>query len=237
MTHDERSKQAVRRSCLGIALARGLSVLGLATVVGCGLGGHSQDDMRQYALRSAPESEVEEPAKPSPPPVQPAERVAAVEKKPQPAAAPTPKTPAPPQPTPAAPPSASEAVSDTESPPKEPLAPEERAKRTVANLERIAAAFQKHLAEQDCYPARSIASDDEELLSWRVHLLPYLGYQHLYEQFRLDEPWNSRANYELLKKIPAVYQSPERFDDHTNYLALAGSASILTTSDPSASAI
>src|SRR5262249_1409196 len=28
-------------------------------------------------------------------------------------------------------------------------------------------------------------------LSWRVFVLPYLGYQSLYNQFHLNEPWNS----------------------------------------------
>ena len=63
-------------------------------------------------------------------------------------------------------------------------------------------------------------------LSWRVALLPYLGYQRLYDEFRLDEPWNSRHNYELLKQIPSVYQSPERFDDHTNYVVPADSSTV-----------
>jgi hypothetical protein len=69
------------------------------------------------------------------------------------------------------------------------------------------------------FPTRAIFRDGRDgLLSWRVALLPYLGYDELYAQFRLNEPWNSRHNYELLAHIPSVYQSPERCDDHTNYL-------------------
>jgi hypothetical protein len=44
-------------------------------------------------------------------------------------------------------------------------------------------------------------------LSWRVHLLPYLGQQALYNQFRLDEPWNSPHNIQLLDKMPEVFRS------------------------------
>lgn len=43
-------------------------------------------------------------------------------------------------------------------------------------------------------------------LSWRVHLLPYLGYQSLYAQFRLNEAWNSPHNLPLAAKLPAVYR-------------------------------
>ncbi|MCS7469716.1 DUF1559 domain-containing protein [Stieleria sp. ICT_E10.1] len=42
-------------------------------------------------------------------------------------------------------------------------------------------------------------------LSWRVHLLPLIGYQSLYRDFKLDEPWDSVHNYALIKKIPEVY--------------------------------
>ena len=43
------------------------------------------------------------------------------------------------------------------------------------------------------------------VLSWRVYLLPFLGQQALYEQFRLDEPWDSPHNMALLEQMPDVY--------------------------------
>jgi uncharacterized protein (TIGR03067 family) len=45
------------------------------------------------------------------------------------------------------------------------------------------------------------------LLSWRVALLPQLGYGELHKQFKLDEPWDSENNKKLLAKIPKVYAS------------------------------
>ena len=48
---------------------------------------------------------------------------------------------------------------------------------------------------------------DKSGLSWRVHLLPYLGENELYEQFRLDEPWDSSHNIQLLDQMPRVYDS------------------------------
>ncbi|QEG42616.1 DUF1559 family PulG-like putative transporter [Roseimaritima ulvae] len=44
-------------------------------------------------------------------------------------------------------------------------------------------------------------------LSWRVHLLPFLGENALYEQFHLSEPWDSPHNKTLIDKIPDVYRS------------------------------
>jgi hypothetical protein len=43
-------------------------------------------------------------------------------------------------------------------------------------------------------------------LSWRVHILPYLGYQRLYSQFHLDEPWDSPNNLPLASMMPAVFR-------------------------------
>jgi hypothetical protein len=50
-------------------------------------------------------------------------------------------------------------------------------------------------------------SNGKQLLSWRVHLLPYLEQRNLYEQFHFDEPWNSQHNLTLLDKMPDIYRS------------------------------
>ncbi len=44
-------------------------------------------------------------------------------------------------------------------------------------------------------------------LSWRVHILPYLGHRELYNQFRLNEPWDSPNNLPLVSRMPDVYRS------------------------------
>lgn len=44
------------------------------------------------------------------------------------------------------------------------------------------------------------------LLSWRVHLLPYIEEDALYQQFKLDEPWDSAHNKKLIAKMPAVFR-------------------------------
>jgi hypothetical protein len=46
------------------------------------------------------------------------------------------------------------------------------------------------------------------LLSWRVAILPFLEQQELYQQFHLDEPWDSKHNKQLLARMPEVYGDP-----------------------------
>ncbi len=42
-------------------------------------------------------------------------------------------------------------------------------------------------------------------LSWRVHLLPFMNQQRLYTQFKLNEPWDSEHNKQLLLQMPSVF--------------------------------
>lgn len=44
-------------------------------------------------------------------------------------------------------------------------------------------------------------------LSWRVHILPFLGENSLYDQFHLDEPWDSPHNLSLVNRMPDVFKS------------------------------
>ena len=60
------------------------------------------------------------------------------------------------------------------------------------------------------------------MLSWRVELLPFLGYEELYNHFDQNAAWNSPQNKRLLEYIPPEFQSAERFDDRTNYLLSVG---------------
>lgn len=73
-------------------------------------------------------------------------------------------------------------------------------------LQKIAAAFEAYRAKHGHYPPAAIyGKDGTPLLSWRVALLPYLGEEQLFKEFKLDEPWYSKHNRPLLKKMPLVY--------------------------------
>jgi hypothetical protein len=80
--------------------------------------------------------------------------------------------------------------------------------QTSANLSRIGIAMHRYHDDHKEFPAA--ATYDKQgtpLLSWRVHLLPYLGQTKLYKEFHLNEPWDSAHNRKLIKRMPAVYSS------------------------------
>src|SRR5215470_13169211 len=57
-------------------------------------------------------------------------------------------------------------------------------------------------------PAVVYGPDGTPLYSWRVLILPYIEENRLYEQFHLDEPWDSPHNIALLPRMPHAYAAP-----------------------------
>ena len=80
---------------------------------------------------------------------------------------------------------------------------------SMNNLKQIGLAMLTWHNSYAAFPAAySINQDDKKLLSWRVHLLPFVEQAALYRQFRLDEPWDSEHNKKLIPLMPAVFRSP-----------------------------
>jgi hypothetical protein len=73
-------------------------------------------------------------------------------------------------------------------------------------------------------PAYSLSKDGKPLLSWRVHILPFIEQNNLSKQFHLDEPWDSPHNKTLIEKMPKTYRSPASNapPGRTNYLTVRG---------------
>jgi hypothetical protein len=77
------------------------------------------------------------------------------------------------------------------------------------NLKQIALAMHNFHAVYDRLPAAAICdAKGKPLLSWRVALLPFLGEEALYNQFKFDEPWDGENNKKLLDRMPRVYAIP-----------------------------
>jgi len=86
----------------------------------------------------------------------------------------------------------------------------EAARRTQDknSLKMIGLAMHNYHDVHNTFPARAnYDKSGKPLLSWRVHLLPFLDQNELYEQFHLDEPWDSEHNLTLVAQMPEVYRS------------------------------
>jgi hypothetical protein len=78
------------------------------------------------------------------------------------------------------------------------------------NLTQIALAMHRYAEEHGkLLPPQAIYSKDgKPLLSWRVLLLPYVEQKKLFDQFHLDEAWDSPHNISLLQWMPPIYEHP-----------------------------
>lgn len=86
------------------------------------------------------------------------------------------------------------------------------AARTVPlmnNLKQISLAAAMAEQQLGFYPGDIVDDDGNALLSWRVAILPFLGDEEakLFQEFHLDEPWDSDHNKPLMSRMPAVYAS------------------------------
>ena len=101
------------------------------------------------------------------------------------------------------------------------------ARRTHAmnNLKQLGLAMHNyHDVTKGFPPTANVDEDGKPLLSWRVHVLPFIEQQALYEEFHLDEPWDSDHNRKLIAKMPEVYKAPNSLAEpgKTVYLGNAG---------------
>jgi hypothetical protein len=112
----------------------------------------------------------------------------------------------------------------------------EAARRTASmnNMKQIALAMHNYHDVYKSFPARAIKDKPgKPLLSWRVQVLPYIEENDLYQQFHLDEPWDSEHNRKLLAQMPAVYRNPNLPDGtKTNYLVPVGEDTIFSGDEP-----
>lgn len=100
--------------------------------------------------------------------------------------------------------------------------------KSQANLMQLAKAMHEYEAEHGDMPS-AIRGDNGKkvLLSWRVAILPHLGEDELYRQFKKDQPWDSEHNKKLIARMPAVFADPRqsltaKADGKTHYQLIVG---------------
>lgn len=110
-----------------------------------------------------------------------------------------------------------------------------RRAQSMNNLKQIVLALHNyHDVYQHFPPQYSTDAEGKPLLSWRVHILPFLEQQALYRQFKLDEPWDSPNNKRLAETVLAVYTSPgsHAAPGRTNYLGVSGPQGVFNGEKP-----
>ena len=96
---------------------------------------------------------------------------------------------------------------------------------TMNNMRQLMLALHNYADVNKRFPASySVDKNGKPLLSWRVHILPYLEENELYEKFHLDEPWDSEHNKTLIGQMPEFFVNPQATvsSGKTTFLAVTG---------------
>jgi beta-lactamase regulating signal transducer with metallopeptidase domain len=81
--------------------------------------------------------------------------------------------------------------------------------QSMNNMKQIGLAMHNFQDTFGRFPPPSLLGPDGKTPhSWRVALLPYLEQSSLYNEYKLDEPWDSPANKKVLEKMPALFRDP-----------------------------
>jgi hypothetical protein len=107
----------------------------------------------------------------------------------------------------------------------------------LTRMKAIATALNAYCDRYGTYPPPSLVDPTgKPLLSWRVLILPFLGHKDLYDEFALDQPWNSPLNMSLMQRMPEVFcssNSPDAYGTkQPNFVLLTGNATVFPPSGP-----
>jgi len=92
----------------------------------------------------------------------------------------------------------------------------------------VARAIRKYEEEHGHLPPVYLTDNaGNPIHSWRVLILPFLGYQDLFDQYSFDESWNGPNNKKLANHIPVQYHS-----DQIPYVKPHNMTSMLAVSGP-----
>ncbi len=83
-------------------------------------------------------------------------------------------------------------------------------------------------------PAAICDKKGKPLLSWRVAILPYIGQDKLFRQFKLDESWDSEHNRKLIPQMPDIYMMPAAppKPGETHYRVFVGGGAAFNLAQP-----
>ncbi len=95
------------------------------------------------------------------------------------------------------------------------------------NLKQISLAMEMYQQKYGSYPPAYIADEKgKPMHSWRVLLLPHMGYDWLYQQYDFTQPWDSPQNINLSFQMPPEFACPDDLDAaiqyETSYMVVVG---------------
>jgi hypothetical protein len=100
-----------------------------------------------------------------------------------------------------------------------------------SRLTAIGTALRNYQGDYGAFPPAYVDSvDGERRTSWRVLILPYLGYDDLYRSYTQSESWDSPKNRHVISRMPAEFACPADARSNgnglTNYVLITGKGTV-----------
>lgn len=107
--------------------------------------------------------------------------------------------------------------------------------RDLENMKSIVEGLNAYCDRYGTYPPSVVVDDSgARLYSWRVLILPFMGYEDLYRSFELSQAWDSPSNMNLVRLMPTEFASPNSADalgsSETNYVLITGAGTLFPPS-------
>ncbi len=112
-----------------------------------------------------------------------------------------------------------------------------RRARCLNNMKQIGLAMLNYESANGSFPpAYTTDENGQPLHSWRVLVLPYMGQggKALYDQIKLDEPWDSPHNRALADFMPGEYSCPSESGppgQQTSYVVITGPGTVFNAEE------
>lgn len=100
--------------------------------------------------------------------------------------------------------------------------------RVRQQVKQLLIAMHAYHDAHDAFPHDLCNDAGTPLLSWRVAILPFVEQQGLYQQFKLNEPWDSEHNKALLGQMPDLFKvgGEPKGEAKTAFQGLAGAGAL-----------
>lgn len=102
------------------------------------------------------------------------------------------------------------------------------------NIKSVGLALEYYDELHGSLPQPAEAVGGEQVHSWRTEILPYMECESIYEQLKLDEPWNSRSNKLLTDAEIDILRCPScpaEMSGLTNYVSVVGARTFYPSSE------
>ena len=107
---------------------------------------------------------------------------------------------------------------------------------SIDNLQRISDALDEYHVNHGSYPPPYFTDDKgKPTHSWRVMILPELGYQNVYNGYDFEEAWDGPNNLNVLHQMPSEYQSFDNsnsYQGETRFVVITGKDTMFPTDEP-----